>query len=252
VDVYDLAILTAVAFATSILSAVLGLAGGIVLLSVMLLFLPPLVAIPLHGVVQLVSNASRAWIQRRHVRAGIAWRYAVFLLPMGFLGLAAARALSPEVVRAGIGVFVLVATWRPAWLLLGIHPERTHPTRRFFGLGAVVGFLNTTVGATGPLLAPFFLNLGLSRQAIVGSMAACQTFGHLAKLVVFGVVGFAFREHVALLVLLSAAVMVGTTVGSRLLDRLDERRFGLAYKAVLTLIALRLVLGEGSRLVAGS
>ena len=62
----DLAILSAVALATSVLSAVVGMAGGITLLSVMLLFLEPLAAIPLHGVIQLVSNSSRAVIQRRH------------------------------------------------------------------------------------------------------------------------------------------------------------------------------------------
>ena len=60
--------LTFVGFATSILSAVVGMAGGITLLSVMLLFYDPLVAIPLHGVVQLISNSSRAVIQRRHLR----------------------------------------------------------------------------------------------------------------------------------------------------------------------------------------
>ena len=49
----------------------LGLAGGMTLLGVMLLFYDPLVAIPLHGAIQLVSNGSRAWIQREHVERGI-------------------------------------------------------------------------------------------------------------------------------------------------------------------------------------
>ena len=42
------------------------MAGGITLLSVMLLFMEPLIAIPIHGAVQLVSNSSRAVIQREH------------------------------------------------------------------------------------------------------------------------------------------------------------------------------------------
>ena len=66
-----LLVLVAAAFATSILSAIIGMAGGIVLLSVMLLFMEPLEAIPLHGAVQLVSNGSRTWIQRTHVERGI-------------------------------------------------------------------------------------------------------------------------------------------------------------------------------------
>jgi uncharacterized membrane protein YfcA len=249
VDATALGVLVATALLTSILSGVLGMAGGIALLSVMLLFLDPLVAIPLHGVIQLVSNASRTWIQREHVKRGLVARYSLFLLPLGFLGLAVARALPPDAVRAAIGLFVLAAVWRPAWLLLGTHPEQTHPTRRFLWLGLVVGFFNTTVGATGPLIAPFFLNLGLTRHQLVGTKAACQTLGHLAKLVVFGVAGFAFHHYLSPLFLLCAMVVVGTWVGSRILDRLDERIFDLAYRVVLTAIALRLALWEGLKLL---
>ena len=55
----EISILAGAALATSMLSAIVGMAGGIILLSVMLLFLDPLVAIPLHGVIQLISNGSR-------------------------------------------------------------------------------------------------------------------------------------------------------------------------------------------------
>ena len=58
-ELLELSVLAGAALATSILSAVVGMAGGITLLSVMLLFLDPLVAIPLHGAVQLVSNARK-------------------------------------------------------------------------------------------------------------------------------------------------------------------------------------------------
>jgi uncharacterized membrane protein YfcA len=243
----QLAVLASAALLTSILSAVVGMAGGITLLAVMLLFLDPLVAIPLHGVIQLVSNGSRTWIQRRHVEPSIVWRYALPLLPMGFLGLAVAEALPPALTRALIGVFVLVATWLPGILVLGTHPERAEPTRRFLLLGCVVGVLNMTVGATGPLIAPFFLNLGLTRQALVGTKAACQMLGHLAKVAVFGLAGFAFLPYLPLLALLSLLVVVGTWIGSRLLDRVSERAFVHLYRAVLTVIAARLVLWEGLR-----
>lgn len=237
----DVGVLFAAAFATSILSAIVGMAGGITLLTVMLLYLEPLVAIPIHGVVQLVSNGSRAIVQRRHVEAGIALRYGVLLLPMGFAGLWLARQLSPDLTRLVIGVFVLLATWAPAWLLLGSHPDQIDRNRRFFLLGGVVGFLNVTLGATGPLIAPFFLNLGLTRQALVGTKAACQLLGHLAKVVIFGVVGFAYAEWLIPLALLCIAVVIGTWLGSRLLERVSEKAFVRLYKTVLTLIALRLI-----------
>ena len=251
-DPLELSILCVTAFATSILSAVIGMAGGITLLAVMLLFLEPLVAIPLHGVIQLLSNGSRAVIQREHVARGILYRYALPLLPMGFVGLAIARALPSEGIRLLIGVFVLLATWAPGRLLLGTHPEQLAPGRRFLLLGAVTGVLSITVGATGPLIAPFFLGVGLTRQGIVGTKAACQTLGHLAKITVFGVAGFAFAEYLGPLLLLCAMVVIGTWVGSRLLERVSELWFTRLYKGVLTLIAIRLVLWDAARLLGTS
>ena len=237
--------LAAAAFATSVLSAVVGMAGGIILLSVMLLFLEPLVAIPLHGVVQLVSNGSRTWIQRRHVQWSITWRYAMLLLPAGYLGILIALELPAETTRLAIGLFVLAATWRPGWLMLGTHPEQTSPRKRFYALGGAVGFLSVVIGATGPLIAPFFLNLGFSRQTIVGTKAACQALGHIAKIALFGVVAaFAYTDWALPLLLLAAMVIAGTWLGSRLLERVNERGFTILFKTALTLVALRLVLLE--------
>ena len=64
----ELVALGATVFVTAVLSGVLGMAGGIALLGVLLVYLPPLVAIPLHGVIQLVSNGSRVIVQREHAR----------------------------------------------------------------------------------------------------------------------------------------------------------------------------------------
>jgi uncharacterized membrane protein YfcA len=220
------------------------MAGGITLLAFMLLFYEPLVAIPLHGVVQLVSNSSRAVIQRAHLRWDLIWRQSLLLIPMGFVGIEISQALAPPITRALIGAFVLLATWAPGALLLGSHPEEIDPNRRFILLGGTVGLLNTTIGATGPLIAPFFLNLGLTRFALIGTKAACQAFAHIAKIIVFGVVGFAFSEYLTLLIALSASVVLGTMVGSRILNHVNELWFVRLYKGVLTLVALHLVVGE--------
>ncbi len=228
------------------------MAGGIILLSIMVLFFEPVTAVALHGLIQLVSNTSRAAIQRRHVRWSLTWRFALLLLPMGFLGVQLAFELPPNGARVLIGLFVLAATWRPAWLMLGTHPAEIRPERRFVLLGGVVGFLGMLIGATGPLAAPFFLDMGLSRQAIVGTKAATQTLGHLSKTLLFGLAGFAFGGYLLLLLAMSVAVISGTWVGSRLLERVDERSFDLLYRAALTLVAVRLVAWDGWKLLVAT
>ncbi|HEY8122451.1 MAG TPA: sulfite exporter TauE/SafE family protein [Myxococcota bacterium] len=241
-DPTTLAILCVTAFFSAILSAIVGMAGGMTLLSVMLIFMPPLVAIPVHGAIQLASNFSRTLIQREHARYDLLWRYGLPLLPMGALGLLVAQRLPERALEAAIGVFVLAATWRPAWLALGSRAGAS-TNARFTALGFVAGFLNVTIGATGPLVAPFFLNLGLPRQAVIGTQAGVQALGHVVKILLFAGFGFAFREHAALLLAGSACAIAGTFVGSRLLERISERWFTRLYKSVLTLLALQLVLG---------
>jgi uncharacterized membrane protein YfcA len=234
-------ILAVAAFATSILSGTLGLAGGMVLLATLLLLLPPLVAIPLHGIVQLVSNGSRTALQWQHVDRGVFARFALVLVPASFVGLRIAQSLPAVALEIAIGCFVLASVWLPLARWLGMQSDVATARRRFVALGAVAGLLNPGLGATGPLLAPFYLGLGLTRQGVVGTQAACQMAGHLAKIGAYGAAGFAFGEHKALLALLSVLVVAGTWVGTKLLDRVDELRFRALYRAVLTGIALWLV-----------
>ncbi len=236
-----IALLCGVVFATSVLSAIVGLAGGMVLLSVMLLFLPPLEAIPLHGAIQLVANASRSWVQRKGARYDLLWRYGLLLVPFGFLGLWVAREVPEAALSAAIGVFVLVATWAPKALGIGARAAPQDVGRRFLALGAASGFLNVTIGATGPFVAPFFLGLGLSRQAVIGSQAATQALGHFVKIGLYGGAGFRFGPHLALLALGSVCSVAGTWVGSQLLERVSERAFVVLYRTTLTGIALYLV-----------
>ena len=238
-----LAILCVAAFATSVLSAVVGMAGGITLLAVMLLFLDPLVVIPVHGAIQLVSNSSRAVIQRDHLRWDIIARYGALLLPMGFVGLLLVRQLPPEATKAIIGAFVLLATWRPNALLLGTHPERSDPGRRFFVLGGAVGLVNIAIGATGPLIAPFFLGLGLDRFELIGTKPASPKTMSLARCPNVWQAALVFDAHWLTLATMIPMVVAGTWAGSRLLHRVSEAHFVVLYKSVLTLIALRLVIG---------
>jgi uncharacterized membrane protein YfcA len=183
-------------------------------------------------------------IQREHLRWDLIWRYSLLLLPLGFVGIQVSQQLSPSIMRAAIGVFVLFATWAPKLLLIGAHPENSDPNRRFILMGGATGFLNPAIGATGPLIAPFFLNLGITRFALIGTKAACQALGHVAKIVIFGVVGFAFTAYAPLLIGLCASVVVGTFVGSKILGRVNEVWFLRLYKAVLTAVAINLIVRE--------
>jgi uncharacterized membrane protein YfcA len=240
----EVLVLWAASLATAAVSAVLGLAGGIMLLAVMLLFLEPSIAIPVHAIAQLASNASRSLVHRRELRLDLLLPYLILLVPAGMLSVPLTQRADPDLLRLAIGVFVVVATWRPRSLLLGIDPARLPIFPRFTLVGGLAGLLGPVIGATGPFVAPFFLGLGLTRFELIGTTAACQATGHLVKILLFGTAGFDFRDQAILYSGMIIAVVAGTSLGTMALHRIPERHFPVIYKSALTLVALRLI-GSG-------
>ena len=55
-------------FATAVLSGILGMAGGMILMAILVSTLSVSAAMMIHGAVQATSNGSRCWFLRRHVQ----------------------------------------------------------------------------------------------------------------------------------------------------------------------------------------
>ncbi len=224
---------------TSILSAIAGLGGGVILLAVIAQFFAPTVAIPIQGGIQLIANGSRAFSLRRDIAWSAAGWSALALLPASFLGAAVATAVPADATRLALGVFLLVVVWRPGWLRF--EPSGGLSSRTLVGVGAVSGFLNSTVGASGPFTSPFFRAATASHVAFVATAAASQIAAHASKLVAYGLAGFTIADYFDAIAVGAGGAVVGTLIGTRLLGRVDEALLARIFRTVLTLLALRLV-----------
>lgn len=231
--------ITTVALITAVLSAVAGLGGGIILLAVIAQFHAPVVAIPIHGGIQLASNGSRAAVLRAHINRGAVIRASILLFPAALLGVLVATSMPEDATRVVLGTFVLVVTWRPA--LLRWRGTERPSDNVLVGVGAVSGFLNTTVGASGPVTSPFFRLYTASHTAFVATAAMAQVIAHVSKLGAFATEGFDPTDHWAVIVLGAAGVTLGSMIGTRLLGRLDESQLATILKTVLTILAIRLL-----------
>src|SRR5258707_14165257 len=72
-----LAFVAVAVLATSFVSGIFGMAGGLILLGILLLFMDVAPAMVLFGIVQMAANGWRAALWWRHVDWSIVWRFLV-------------------------------------------------------------------------------------------------------------------------------------------------------------------------------
>jgi|KBSSwiStaDraftv2_1062776.scaffolds.fasta_scaffold89514_3 uncharacterized membrane protein YfcA len=243
-----LVILCTVMVATAFLSGIFGMAGGIILIGVLLVLLPVPTAMVLHGITQMASNGWRALLWHRHIRWSIVlwymsgcaiallvwslWRY-VPSKPVAFLFLG----LTPFVVRLA-----------PS----NLQPRPDIPLH-CVGYGLACMTLMLLTGVSGPLLDSFMLGGRLERRQIVATKAASQTFSHAVKLVYFGgVIDQAANLDPLMAVLAIAASVLGTTLARRVLDAMTDQQFRVWSYRIVTVICAGFVVHGTWLLVTAS
>lgn len=209
--------------------------GGILLLAVMASYIPPKELIPIHGLVQLASNSSRTILSLNAVDKSIWLLFSFGALVGASAGSFFVVSLPEREFRLVLATFILVMTWIPM-------PKKVpRLPYKFFYLGIFGTFLSLFVGATGPLLAPFFIHENLTKRTLVATKAACQICVHTMKLGVYFYLGFALGDYWPLVTAMTVAVFFGNWVGKYCMELFSERAFMQVFRTVVTLLALRMV-----------
>ena len=215
--------LAVTALVTSFISGILGMAGGMIFMGVLLALLTVPQAMVLHGVTQLASNGWRAILWR----TSIDWRVFRGNAYGSILALAAFTlvqlVVSKPIALLVLGVTPFAGLALPEKLVLDVQ-KKGHS----FVCGVICTGLQLLAGVSGPILDVFFVRSKMDRRAVVATKASTQSLGHVIKIVYFGgLVGAAQRGTVDFWL---GAVMVGlaitgTTLSRRILEKLTDASF---------------------------
>ncbi len=215
-------ILAASALVTSFISGILGMAGGMVLMGILLALLPLPAAMMLHGITQLAANAWRALLWRNEVDWRVFRGYAY-----GALAALALFMVVRFVVSKPVALVVMGAT---PFLALAL-PERLHLNVERRGHSLACGFvcngIGLMAGVSGPILDVFFVRSSMRRHGVVATKAMTQSFSHLLKILYFGAVVSVAGGRIetwlgAMMVLLA---LTGTSLSRRVLERMNDAAF---------------------------
>ena len=205
------------------------------LLAIMAQLLPAQIIVPVHGIVQLGSNAGRAVMSWRHID----WRVIRAFLPGALVGALLGSlilvSLAPRYIYLSIALFTLYLCWGPQLPKLALGSIGTSIA------GAITTFLTLFVGATGPVVGAFIKQQRAERFATVATFATAMSIQHSLKAVVFQFAGFDLRPWLLLMAAMIASGAVGTWLGLKILKRMPDSHFQMLFKIALSLLAVRLI-----------
>lgn len=239
-----------------------GFGLGTILMPVFALFFPVTAAVAMTAVVHLANNlfkiglvgrdADRSTVLRFGLPAAMAAMAGAGLLAL-FTGLPAigsyelwGRSHEITPVKAAIGLlivgFALLELW--PWFARLAFPPRWLPLG-----GLLSGFFGGLSGNQGALRSAFLIKAGLSKEAYVGTGAACTVLVDSVRLLVYGATfqagGWSVLQGDGARLVLAATLsaFVGTYAGKRLLKKVTLRFVELTVAAMMVLIGGGLAAG---------
>ena len=240
-------ILAVSSLVTSFISGILGMAGGMILMGILLALLPLPAAMMLHGITQLASNGWRALLWRNQVNWGVLRGYII-----GALVAVAAFVMVRIVVGKPIALILLGLT---PFLALAL-PEKLHLNVERRGhssaCGVICMVLSLTSGVSGPILDVFFVRSSMNRHAVIATKAMTQSFSHILKIAYFGAVvtgdGLSGGVDPWIAAMMVVLAFTGTQLSKRVLEKMNDESFRFWTRATVRVTGL-FYLGSGTFLL---
>lgn len=216
---------------TSIITAVSGAGGGVLLLGLMAMGLPPGAVIPVHGAVQATQNAWRLKMLWEEVDwSFVGWAAFGSVLGALIAGPVAVN-LPPRIMLVVLGVGLLYLVWAPKMKFSFEFKGKT------VVMAMVISIVTMVIGAAGVLFNAIRRRGGRAKEGVLADQSAIMLLQHALKVLVFGLYGFVFAPYVPLMVTMMVTAVCGTWVGVHLMKRMENQWFDWTFKTVVTVLA---------------
>ena len=205
------------------------------LLSVMPSFLPLPAVVPVHGLTQFVSNASRFAFDYRDAETRLLPAYLGGACLGGAIGYLFIGRI-PDLYLAGLlGGFILLCTWT------GLVKKLGKILTGFFTIAFVQTFLSLFVASVGLISQPVLLKRGLTKNQVIVTHAMQMSVLHGLKVAAFVAAGFPFMRYGQLTMLMLLASAAGSYAGGFFRDRIPEKAGVAMLKAGITFFACKMI-----------
>ena len=238
----DLLLLVLLGVVAFVFSTVAGGGGSLLLVPVLNWLIGVEQTAPVLNLGTLIGRPSRLVIFWRHIQ----WRVVAYYAPAAIVGAWLGGWLFAnfrlEWLQIGVGLFLISTVWQYRFG----KRERSFPMRLawFVPLGLLVSVLGTIIGALGPVLNPFYLNLGLDKEDLVATKTANSFLMGLSQLGSYTFFGLLTGELWVYGIALGIGATVGNLIGKRFLTGMKSLTFRRMLLAFMFVSGVLLIWGQ--------
>ncbi|HEX7051809.1 MAG TPA: sulfite exporter TauE/SafE family protein [Longimicrobiales bacterium] len=230
------------AFVSWIVSTVGGGGGALLLVPAVGFLVGAQAVAPVVTLASLAGGLSRSALFWR----SIDWRIVRWYLPGAIVGAVAGAsaftAARAEWLQIIVGLFLISTVWQYRF------GKRARAFRVrlwwFLPAGLVVSFFSGLIGATGPVLNPLYLNIGVVKEEMIGTKTVSSLVMHVIKLGTYTALGALTGRLFLYGAVAGVAAAAASWVGRRVLGRITEERFRQVVIAVMVVSGIAMVWGQ--------
>lgn len=237
-----LALLVFVGTITFSLSTMAGGGGAIMLVPFLNATIGANHTAPVLNLGTFLGRPARLLIFWKHIHWEVCWYYVPSALVGAWIGSWLFSQFRVEWLQILAGLFLISTIFQYRFG----KRDKSFPMKLeyFIPLGFLISIFGTIIGALGPILNPFYLNLGLDKEDLIATKAANSFFLGIAQIGSYAFFGLLKEEYWIYGIALGIGATFGNIIGKRFLSRMKSITFRRLLIALMVVSGILLIVNQ--------
>ena len=242
INLLYLAILFVAGIVAFVISTISGGGGALILVPFLNFLIGTTKTAPVINLGTFIGRPARLILFWKHINWKVFWYY----VPAAMLGAWVAGWFFTKVEASWLqilgGVFLISTVFQYRFG----KKERSFPVQLwyFIPLGFIVSILGTIIGALGPILNPFYLNLGLDKEELIATKTVNSFFLGISQISSYAFFGLLYTELWIYGIALGLGAVVGNIIGKKFLSKMKSTTFRQLLILLMVLSGILLIYNQ--------
>ena len=223
INILYLAILFVAGIVAFIISTISGGGGALILVPFLNFLIGTTKTAPVINLGTFIGRPARLILFWKYINWKVFWYY----VPAAILGAWIAGWFFTKIDASWLQILVGIFLISTVFQYRFGKKERSFPVKLwyFIPLGFLVSLLGTIIGALGPILNPFYLNLGLDKEELIATKTVNSFFLGISQIGSYAFFGILYKELWIYGIALGLGAVIGNIIGKKFLSRMKSSTF---------------------------